>query len=452
MKDMTKGNGMAQVLLFAIPLFAGSVLSQIHVLVDSIIVGRYLGVSDLAAIGVAGPIVYFIVAVFIGLNIGFAILVSQFKGADENTNLNRCITTIVTALALGGVLISAVAFLIADPVLTLFGAEASVQHKAKTYFTISSTGLVFGFISMGLGAALRGLGDGVTPLYVLAVSSVINIVLDFAFIVYWDMGIEGAAYATVVAQAVGLLLFCLFILLKNPVICAAFKEYIFDLAMLKRGALLGLPLAAQHIFLSVGILLLVWIVIPYGTDVVAAVTIVGRIETFTLIIFIEIAAALTTFVGQNKGAANWVRITETTNNVIYAVVGISLALSVITLGYSQTLVSIFTSDQAVIALSKNYLDVIAPFLFFIAVTIAYHGVFNGMSWVYVPMLCTLLAFCFTRIPLTYFLGENIGTSGIWWATVIGWVVGWAYSYYMYRRMRGGMIHKQECFQPIIAET
>lgn len=434
MKDMTKGNGMAQVLLFAIPLIAGSVLSQIHVLIDSIIVGRFLGVEDLAAIGVAGPILYFIVAVFIGLNIGFSIMVSQYKGSDETSPLQRCITTLITALAISGLLVSGLAFLLADPFLQLFGSEAGVHEKAKIYFSISSTGLVFGFISMGIGAALRGLGDGITPLYVLIVATVLNIALDILFIVYLDLGIHGAAYATVVAQFTSLLLFVVFLLLKSPIIRNAFRAYRFDRRLLSQGITLGLPLAAQHIFLSLGIMVLVWIVVPYGTVVVAAVTIVGRIETFSLIIFIEIASALTTFVGQNKGAENWHRIVETTGRVVLVVIGITISITVLTLTNSTRLVSLFTTDTEVIIVAKDYLDVIAPFIFFIAITIAYHGVFNGMSWVYVPMICTLIAFCLTRVPLTYVLGLLFGVTGIWWATVIGWAAGWVYSYLKYRQL------------------
>lgn len=434
MKDMTKGHGLSQVLGFAVVLFAGSLLNQVHVLVDSIIVGRFLGVNALAAIGVAGPLIYFIVAVFLGINIGFSILVSQYKGANDDDSIQRCVSTLLTALALCGLVLSCVAFQFSGPLLALFDVDEAVLNLAKTYFNITSMSLIFGFISMGLGAILRALGDGVTPLYALAIASLLNIVLDLYFILVLGMGIEGAALATVIAQAVSLFVLFIYLLRKNTVIRAAFRRYTFDWALLKKGTFLGVPLATQHIFLSVGILALIWIVAPFGTDVVAAVTIVGRVETFLLLLFIEIASAMTTFVGQNKGASHWQRIVDTTNKVVLSSIGITVVITLLTLFNSEFIVGLFTRDAQVIVLSKAYLDVMMPFLIFISITIIFHGVLNGMGWVKVPMYCTLLAFCFTRVPLTYILGKQFGVDGIWWSVVIGWGIGCLYTFFEYRKL------------------
>ena len=427
MRDMTVGNGLKNVLLFAIPLFLGSVLNQAHVLVDSAIVGKYLGVDALAAVGVAGPIIYFIISIFIGVNIGFSILVSHYKGEENNESIRRAILTLLLSLAIVGALLSVIGILSADFLLSLLGTEQHIKEEAQNYLSFSFLGLAFGFVLMGLGAILRGLGDGVTPLYALILASLLNIVLDLYFILVLDWGVKGAALATVYSQGITLLVFLGYLLNKHQLFRQSFSLSLFNMEQLKRGITLGTPLALQHIFLSVGILVLIWIVVPFGTDMVAAVTIVGRLESFFLILFIELASAATTFVGQNTAKENWRNIKSTTVSLSQIVILLTLIFSSGIYFSSELLINLFTSEESVSALSIDYLRTIIPFFAFITLTVVWHGILNGLGKVKVPMMCTLYAFCIARVPLTYLLGHQFGSEGIWWAVILGWGVGAIYT-------------------------
>lgn len=427
MRDMSKGRVLESILAFAAPLFWGSLLQQLYILVDSVIIGRYLGTDSLAAVGVAGPVIYFVVSIVLGITIGFSILVAQYKGASEDKNIATAISTMLAFLTVIGVVCTAVGVLYSGDIISLLGVPFNVAEEAKAYLTYMLSGITLSFYMTGVVSVLRGLGDGVSPLYALVLACFINILLDLYFILVLGWGVEGAALASIISQLVSITILMVYLKYGNEYFKSAASIRTFDLRILKKGGRLGAPLAAQHVFLSGGILILIWILAPFGSKVIAAVTIVGKIELFMTMIYSELSASLTTFVGQNKGKKLWERIGVGVRRTLQVSLLSSVVLSVFVLFFSKDLIGIFTDDLEVVSVAVNYFNIVTPFFLCVALTIVYHGKFNGLGEVRISLYCTLIAFCLIRIPLSFFLGKEYGVDGLWWAAVIGWCSGLIYT-------------------------
>jgi putative MATE family efflux protein len=297
MHDMTKGGIFKNIVVFAVPLFLGSVLQQIYSTINGIIVGQYLGVDALAAIGVSGPVIYFITSTILGVTIGFSIVISQYRGAENTEKIAQSISTLMLFLLLAGLLTSFFCGMFSNEILKLLGIPPNLMEGASKYLSYLSYGIGVTFLMMGIGGVLRALGDGMTSLYAMIFACLLNIALDFYFVLELGWGVEGTAIATLISQICSFSLLVVYLAVKNTYFRLAIARRSFNATELRRGVSLGLPLAAQHIFLSGGILVLIWVVVPYGESVIAALTIVGRIEMFMTMAFLELSSSLTTFVG-----------------------------------------------------------------------------------------------------------------------------------------------------------
>ena len=427
MRDMTTGNAFLHVLRFALPLLLGSVLIHTHVFIDSAIVGHFIGAEALAAIGIAGSIVYFLVAISIGLNMGFSILLSQYFGAQDDVSVHAAIRNLLFFSMLFAVAVMGIGLWVSSDVLLWMNVPEALFQPAYQYLTLTLYGLVFSYCLVSMGTILRAMGDAMTPLVPLVISSAINLGLDLYFIVQLGMGVEGAALASVMAQAVVWFGFGCYVFCRIKVFRQAFHHFSISYRLLWAGVKVGVPLAVQQVFLSVGILVLTAIVAPFGVEVVAAFSIVGRIESLALIIFIELSAALTTFTAQNFGQGLWLRIRYAAWNTVLLATVLSVFLSWVTYWQSTFFITLFTYDESVVRIAEEYLRTLMPFLSFLTLTVVLHGVFNGMGNVVVPMLCTLYAFCIARVVFSKVLGDYYGEAGLWWSAVFGWIVGFVYT-------------------------
>ena len=300
--DMTEGSPWKKIVLFAVPMLVGNIAQQLYNTVDSVVVGKYVGDNALAAVGSAGPILNLLIVLFVGISVGAGIMVSQYFGAKEREKLSTTIGNCITLTAIASLFVMVAASLVAKPLLELLDTPESIIDWCTSYLLIlfiGSAGLAYYNILSGI---LRGLGDSVSALIYLLVSTVINIVLDLLFVANFRMGVNGVALATVIAQAISAFL-CLLRLMKM-------KEY-FDL---KPGYLkpqrkytrkiikLGLPSGITQAILSMAMIVVQSLTNSFGEMFIAANVIVMRVDGFAMMPNFSFGTAMTTYAGQNVGA------------------------------------------------------------------------------------------------------------------------------------------------------
>ncbi len=430
MKDLTIGHPLKTIVAFGLPLYFGSLLQQAYILVDSIIIGQHLGGKELAALGISGPLVYFVVSIILGMAIGFSIKISQHKGAKSNVRIVGSIRSMLALFFCSGIVISLLSPWLATFFIWLMKVPTDIVGGTTIYTKTLLYGLIFQFLVIGISAALRALGDSITPLYMLFTTSVLNIVLDIVLIIYFDMGIFGAALATVITQIIGFIALIIYVIWKNPFFRDVFVIQKTDFDGLLETLKLGVFPACQHMMLSAGILVMIWILTPFGAAVIAAATIVGRIEMFVVMFFSEMGSANTTFVAQNYGKGDVLRVTTGFKQTLVLCATLAIALTALILAFPEFTVRLFTQDTNVIDIATVYIQILFLFFTFLAMTNVMHGFLNGMGKTQVAFLCTIYSFILTRVPLTYVFGHYFGIVGFWWAGSTGWLIGFLYTFWI----------------------
>jgi len=409
---------------------------QLYTFVDQIIVGRFLGKEALASVGASFPIIFTLIALIIGIATGGTIVISQYFGARNFTKVKRAIDTIFMILAAFAVIMTVVGLSFSEQIFRLVKLPEELIPTANTYFSIYVSGLIVFFGYNGVAAVLRGMGDSVTPLYFLILATLLNIGLDLLFIVKLGFGIEGAALATIIAQGVAFAVAVFYLNHNHPLIQFNIKEFSFDFEIFRQSLRIGLPTGLQQTFVALGMTALLGIVNGFGTNVVAAYTAAGRIDSLAIIPSMVFSHALSTFVGQNIGAGKISRVKRGLWRTLVMASGVAVAISVLLVLFKYPLMGLFTRDSSVIRIGGNYLTIVTSFYLLLTFLFVFNGVMRGAGDTLVPMFLTLISLWLIRIPAAVLLsqesfkvfsftfrGAGLGETGIWWSIPCGWGVG-----------------------------
>jgi putative MATE family efflux protein len=448
MRDLTQGREGRGIFRFAAPMLVGQLFQQLYTFVDQIIVGRYLGKEALASVGASFPILFTLIALIIGVATGGTIVISQFFGARDFNRVKRAIDTIFIVMGIMAVIMTVVGVTLSEEIFRLIRLPEELIPTANTYFTIYVSGLVVFFGYNSVAAVLRGLGDSVTPLYFLILATILNIGLDLFFIVKLGMGVEGAALATIIAQGTAFIVAVFYLNSNHELIKFNFREFAFDREIFKQSLRIGLPTGLQQTFVALGMMALMGIVNGFGTDVVAAYTAAGRLDSLAIIPSMVFSHALSTFVGQNIGAGKIGRVKRGLSRTLLMASGVALAISLLLILLKIPLMGLFTSDKTVIRIGGEYLTIVTSFYLLFTWMFVYGGVMRGAGDTLVPMFLTLFSLWIIRIPAAVFLsqetvhlfglsvkGAGLGAKGIWWAIPAGWGFGMVLSLIYYRTGR-----------------
>jgi putative MATE family efflux protein len=295
---------------------------------------------------------------------------------------------------------------------------------------------MFGF--NGISSVLRGLGDSKTPLVFLIVATVMNIGLDLLFIMVLDMGIAGAAWATVISQTGAFITGVLYLNKTHPIIHFNFKNMLFDWEIFRQGVRIGLPSGLQQTFVAMGMMALMGIVNSFGTNVIAAYSVGSRIDSFASLPAMAFSAALATFTGQNLGAGKDDRLKKglISTLLMASVFGIIITALIIT--FRTQLVGLFNSDPEVIRIGSEYLTIVNIFYLVFVLMFVMYGALRGAGATLIPMFISVLSLWLIRVPLAAILSKTYDETGIWWAVPIAWTVGLcgAFIYYLSGKWKG----------------
>ena len=421
---------------------------QLYTFVDQIIVGRFLGKEALASVGASFPVIFTLIALIIGIATGGTIVISQFFGAKDFTRVKRAIDTIFIVMGIFAVIMTAVGITFSEQIFRLINLPEELMSMANTYFTIYVSGLVVFFGYNGVAAILRGLGDSITPLYFLVLSTFLNIGLDLLFIVKLGWGIEGAAYATLIAQGTAFMVAVFYLNRTHELIKFNLRQFTFDWDIFKQSLRIGLPTGIQQAFVALGMMALMRIVNGFGTNVVAGYTAAGRLDSLAVIPSMVFAHALSTFAGQNIGAGKIDRVRRGLRRTLLMSSATAIVITALIIVFKYPLMSLFTQDQAVIDIGGEYLTIVTSFYLLFTWMFTYGGIMRGAGDTIVPMFLTIFSLWIIRIPAAVFLsqesialfgfsikGLGMGADGIWWSIPTGWGMGLILSIIYYRTGR-----------------
>ncbi len=439
--DMTEGSPWKKIILFAVPMLVGNIAQQLYNTVDSVVVGNYVGDNALAAVGSAGPILNLLIVLFVGISVGAGIMVSQYFGAREREKLSVTIGNCITLTAIATLFVMIAASLVARPLLELLDTPESIIDWCHSYLLIlfiGSAGLAYYNILSGV---LRGLGDSMSALAYLLVSTVINIVLDLVFVARLGMGVNGVALATVIAQFISALL-CLLRLMKMKEYFDMRKTY---LKIQKRysGMIirLGLPSGITQAILSMAMIVVQSLTNSFGEMFIAANVIVMRVDGFAMMPNFSFGTAMTTYAGQNVGARQDERVeTGAKQGTLIAVV-ISAVITGLILLFGKFLMGIFTKTPELVDLSRNMMGILAVGYIAMAVTQSLSGVMRGAGDTMTPMWISIATTIFIRVPIAYGISyltrtpqlPNGRQECIFISLLVSWILGALITYLFYQK-------------------
>lgn len=435
MLDLTKGDERKTIVKYAVPLIVGSVLQNLYSLINSVIVGNYLGKEALAAVGISFPIIFAVTSLIIGFTIGLSIVIGQYFGSKQYDNLKKSISTSYISLVVFAIIMTTFSILTGKYLLKLLGAQEDIIAQATSYFNVFCLGFLFAFPFNATNAVLRGIGDSITPVYFLVFSIVVNFVLNYVFVVVLNYGLTSTAWASVIGQILALILMIVYINKKHPFISIKLKEMKFDSKIFKYIMKISLPSGIQQFVIAINAVVLMSLVASFGTDAIAGYSVATRIDAIASIPAFIFSSALANFVAQNAGALEFKRIKNGLKATLRITVSMTIIISVLIIIFSKTIMSLFTKDIAVIEIGSEYLRTLNYFYVLYAMMFAYQSVFRGSGDTMISMLITLAAIWIVRIPFSYMLSKHLGTLGIWLGIPIGWFVGLILSYSYYKSCR-----------------
>ena len=440
-QDMTTGKPLYNLAAFSIPLLIGNIAQQLYNTVDSIIVGKYVGDTALAAVGTSGPLLNLLLLLFMGISTGAGIMVSQYFGAKRTEDLNQTIGTCLTLTFIASVIIMIVGPIVTPPLMSLLNTPPEVYDMAVDYLTIIFVGIIgCGYYNIVSGI-LRGMGDSVSPLIFLIVAAVLNIILDLVFVAGLGMTADGVALATVIAQAVSAVL-CILKLMKMKNTITISKQTLKpDKLMTKSIIKLGLPSGLTQAIFSMAAIIVQSLTNSFGTSVIACSNMVMRVDGFAMMPNFTFGMAMTTYVGQNIGAKLMKRVDEGVKVGTIAGVAISVVLVSAILIFGEGLMRMFTSTEEVIQLGVRMLRILALGYVAMAVTQSLSGVMRGAGDTMTPMWISIITTVVIRMPIAYLWAAltktealpNGSPDSIFCSLLISWVLGAVFTFFAYKK-------------------
>ena len=431
MKELTRGNEARLIFHFAMPMLLGNLFQQLYNIVDTIIVGNFLGKEALAAVGASFPIVFTLISLIIGVASGGTIVIAQYFGARDHDSVRKAIHTMYIFLTIASVILTLVGIPLTEEIFRLIRLPEEIMPEATTYLGIYLSGLIAFFGFNATSAILRGLGDSKTPLYFLMISTFFNIGFDLLFIVVFEWGIAGAAIATVVSQAGAFGTAILYLNRNHKLIDFNLPQYRFDRKIFWQSLRIGLPTGFQHTFVSLGMMAIMAIVNTFGTNVIAGYSGAIRIDSLAILPAMNFSAALATFVGQNIGAGRSDRVRRGLIATLVMSSGVSLVVMAIVILFKYQLMAMFTADTEVIRIGGEYLVIVSSFYLLFTAMFKINGVLRGAGDTLIPMFITLTSLWIIRIPFAWIFSRSLGETGIWWSVPAGWGVGLLLSFLYY---------------------
>lgn len=394
---MTEGSIYKQIIKFSFPILCGNIFQQLYNMVDSLVIGNFVGKESLAAVSSTSSLIFLLVGLFTGIFSGAGVVISKYFGAGDTKNIQASIHTSVAFGIISGVVMTIIGTLLAPQILKLMGTPEIVFDKAIIYVRIYFLGIITVVLYNTASGIFQAVGNSKSPLYYLITSSIVNVVLDLLFVIVFKMGIAGAAIATVIAQGVSVCLAFYNLSHTADVHRVNFKKIKIHKDMLKEILSMGIPSGVQNSVIALANVVVQSNINSFGATAVAGCGSYSKIEGFAFIPITSFALSMTTFIGQNLGSKKYERAKKgtyfgiATSTILAEIIGIIFFLA------APTLIALFNSDPQVIEYGTLQARTIAPFFFLLAFSHCVAGILRGAGKSTVPMLVMLSCWCIIRV-------------------------------------------------------
>ncbi len=420
--SMTDGKPVKLIFAFAAPLLIGNIFQQMYNLVDSTIVGRFVGHDALAAVGSTGTLVMLTFCLCMGMTNGAGIIISQCFGAKKFDMMRKTVGSLISVLMLVATVMVMLSLTFSTTVFELLGVPDEIMDNALLYFRIVMIGTPFSMAYNICSAILRNMGNSKIPLYMLILSAFINIALDLLFVIGFNMAVAGVACATVVSQAISAITCTIYIYNHRTEFHLRGARLNLDKECVIKIFRTGIPAALQSSMISIGNMSVQRLINGFGTMAIAAYTASTKIDSFTIMVVVTMGMSLAVFCGQNAGAGNMERIRSGLYKTLATVLGYCAVIACVMLLFGDKLLLIFLdSAKAVeaVAIGTQYLKIIGIAYFMAGIMRCYLNVVHGAGDVNVSMI-TGLAELAVRVVASYALVKPFGLTGLWIAIPISW--------------------------------
>ncbi len=420
--DMTQGSTTRHLVRFALPLLAGNLFQQLYNMVDTWVVGNFVSNEAFSAVGTVTPIINTLIGFFLGMSSGAGVVISQYYGAHRPEKVREAVHTAMLLTVIMGVVFTGVGIAMTPLMLELMKTPAEVAPDQAAYLTIYFAGIM-GLLLYNMGSGiLRAVGDSQRPFYFLLVSAGVNTALDLLFVLKFGMGVEGVAYATIIAQAVSAVLTIAVLIGYDGSVKLSLRDLRIHWRMLKKIVAVGIPAALQMAITAFSNVFVQGYINHFGADCMSGWTAYTKIDQLVILPVQSLSLASTTFVGQNLGVGNVERAKGGVRRALYLSFAVTAVLLVPVLTLAPDMTAFFNSKPEVVSYGALLLRLLSPFYFFFCINQIYSGALRGSGNSQVPMLIMLGSFVVFRQIYLYVMAHFISNEIV--PIAMGYPAGW----------------------------
>ncbi|MBQ4109890.1 MAG: MATE family efflux transporter [Clostridia bacterium] len=431
--NLSQGNVIKQLILFSIPFIISNLIQSLYNVADMVIVGQFCGTVGMSGVNIGGQLTFLITNLVIGLSVGATVMIGQYLGSGKKDAMEKTIGTLFTVLFFLAIVLTVFMVVFRTGLLKLIKTPEEAFSEAKNYLLITALGTIFIFGYNALSAIMRGMGDSKNPLIFVAISCAVNIVLDLVLVAGCKMGAAGAAIATIVSQAISMLL-CIIYLARNNFIfdfkLSSFRIHKDTFKMLMK---VGIPTSVQNVITNVSFLILTAMVNSLGVTASAAVGAVGKFNSFGIMPAIAMSASISAMVAQNLGAGEEERAVKTTKYGLMMGFGMSAVVFIFAQLFPSRILSAFANDPALIETGTKYMRFFCFDYLVVPIVFSFNGLFTGAGHTTFSLINNVLSAIAIRVPAAYIMGFAVGLGlpgigmGAPMASIVAMIVGlWFY--------------------------
>ncbi|WP_226667955.1 MATE family efflux transporter [Metabacillus litoralis] len=429
--DFTSGNIIKQIWIFSLPIMLTNLLQISFQFIDSLWVGNLLGANALGAIAVSGTVIFTILSFIIGVNNAALTILSQQKGKGNDEGLKSYINAFVVLLFFLSCLLGVLGFFSSEKILVLLSTPPSMIADASAYLQINFIGIIFLFGYNFVSTVLRSLGDSKSPVRYVVIAVILNAILDPLFLYVFKLGIEGAAYATILSQGIAFL-YGIFDTIKRQLVPFTFPK-VPKMNEAQTIMKLGIPSGLQMMVISAGVMAIMSVVNSFGDNVVAGFGAAQRLDSLIMLPAMALGTAVNSMAGQNIGANKWERVHKIAKFGVMFTFGIILVISSIVFFFAESAIRLFIDDKESLLFGQSYLQLVAFFYPFLGINFILNGIVRAAGAMFQVLLLNILSFWLLRYPLSYLCSQWLGEDGIAIGMGISFIVSSviAFSYYKF---------------------
>lgn len=449
--DMTKGRPFSLITKFIIPIIIGNIFQQLYSMVDTIIVGRFVGVDALAAVGATGSVTFLILGFTQGLTTGFTVMTAQRFGAGDREGMLKSIGSAVILSVIVTVIMTIVSMLGMDALLTVMNTPENIFDMAKEYIMVICAGICCSVLYNIQASILRAIGNSVVPLVLLLISSVVNIVLDYVLIVYGHMGVAGAAYATVISQGLSGVLCLIYIIKKVPTLHVERKHFQLDEQCVRNQFGVGIPMALQFSITAVGTILVQAALNLLGSTVVASYSVSCKVEQLVTQPFAAMGVTMATYCAQNRGVNDLNRIKSGVKvanvmSAVYAIVVYGVVYMIL-----PYVIRLFVTEDidVVLGYAETYIIICGAFFIPLGMIFIFRNALQGCGFGFIPMMGGVVELV-SRCVAAFVAARLLSYEGVCFANASAWLTAGIFLWLAYRVLMKKMVadkqHHEEMMQ------